>query len=301
MLGTAAGDSLGLPREGLSAGRATKIFGPKLSHRLFFGRGFVSDDTEHAALALLAFRRAGGEPARFGNALARSLKIWILGVPPGVGLATLRACGRLLVGVSTEKSGVFSAGNGPAMRGPILGALAGDDPQKLAELVRVSSRLTHTDPRAEAGALAVAEASAGRWPKEVIEAVERGETGATVAERLGCAGYVTGFVEHTVPVALHVSYRHRADFRGAIEEAVALGGDADTVAAIVGGVVGAHVGREGIPPEWLAGIADPAWSVARLEGIAAGTSGGPPFSLQAARNLALLAIVLWHGLRRLLP
>ena len=301
LLGTAAGDSLGLPREGLRAERATKLFGPTISQRLFFGRGFVSDDTEHAALTLLAFRRAGGDPVRFGNALARALKIWILGVPPGVGLATLRACGRLLIGFSPERSGVFSAGNGPAMRAPILGVLAGDDPKLLAEFVRVSSRLTHTDPRAEAGALAVAEAAAGRWPRETIEAVERGETGAQLAERLGCAGYVTGFVEHTVPVALHVSYRHRADFRAAIEEAISLGGDADTVAAIAGGIVGAHVGKEGIPSEWLAGIADPAWSVARLEKIAVGLAGAPVFPVQVARNFLLLVVVLWHGFRRLFP
>lgn len=300
LLGTAAGDSLGLPREGLRAERAAKLFGPTLSQRLFFGRGFVSDDTEHAALTLLAHRRAGGDSAAFGNALARNLKLWILGVPPGVGLATLRACGRLLVGFSTERSGVFSAGNGPAMRAPVLGVLAGDGPKALAALVRVSSRLTHTDPRAEAGALAVAEAAVGRWPRETVEAAERGETGAQLAERLGCSGYVTGFVEHTVPVALLVSYRHRNAFRAAIEEAISLGGDADTVAAIVGGIVGARVGREGVPSEWLAGIADPAWNVARLEGIANGSAHAPNFPLMLVRNVALLGIVLWHGFRRIL-
>jgi ADP-ribosylglycohydrolase len=41
------------------------------------------------------------------------------------------------------------------MRSAVLGS-AVDDPDTLAELVRASTRLTHTDPRAEAGALAVA-------------------------------------------------------------------------------------------------------------------------------------------------
>jgi ADP-ribosyl-[dinitrogen reductase] hydrolase len=112
---------------------------------------------------------------------------------------------------------------------------------------------------------------------------------------------VTGFVEHTVPIALLVSYRHRTDFRTAIEEAISLGGDTDTVAAIVGGIVGAHVGREEIPLEWLTGIADPGWSIVRLAGIAEGTSGAPPFPLIVVRNLILLGIVLWHGFRRLIP
>jgi ADP-ribosylglycohydrolase len=33
---------------------------------------------------------------------------------------------------------------------------------------------------------------------------------------------------------------------------VEAGGDADTTSAIVGGIVAAHTGRDGIPPEWLA-------------------------------------------------
>ena len=48
ILGTAVGDALGLPREGLSRRRAGKLFGdPPLGHHFLFGRGMVSDDTEH--------------------------------------------------------------------------------------------------------------------------------------------------------------------------------------------------------------------------------------------------------------
>ena len=50
---------------------------------------------------------------------------------------------------------MFSAGNGPAMRAPIIGA-AIDDPDLMRQLVRTSTRITHTDPKAEYGALAVA-------------------------------------------------------------------------------------------------------------------------------------------------
>jgi len=62
---------------------------------------------------------------------------------------------KLLVGVSPKRAGVFSAGNGPAMRAPILGVLIADESQ-LAAFARASTRLTHIDPKAEIGALAIA-------------------------------------------------------------------------------------------------------------------------------------------------
>lgn len=47
MIGTAVGDALGLPMEGLSARRQRKLFAPPLKQR-FVGRyGMISDDTEH--------------------------------------------------------------------------------------------------------------------------------------------------------------------------------------------------------------------------------------------------------------
>ncbi|NLI77862.1 MAG: ADP-ribosylglycohydrolase [Candidatus Riflebacteria bacterium] len=156
LLGQALGDSLGLPCENLSPRRLARLFPPPLRHRFLFGRGMVSDDTEHAVLTALACRDSGGEPAAFGLALAGYLRWWVAALPAGVGWATLRALGKLWLGWSPATAGVVSAGNGPAMRATVLGVVAGDDPARLAELVRVSTRLTHTDPRAEAGALVIA-------------------------------------------------------------------------------------------------------------------------------------------------
>lgn len=41
---------MGLPAEGLSRRRARKWFGGVWRHRLLFGRGMVSDDTDHAIM-----------------------------------------------------------------------------------------------------------------------------------------------------------------------------------------------------------------------------------------------------------
>ena len=63
---------------------------------------------------------------------------------------------KLCIGFPPSRSGIFSAGNGPAMRAAILGVYAAHDHDRLAELIQASTTLTHTDPDAEYGALAVA-------------------------------------------------------------------------------------------------------------------------------------------------
>lgn len=47
LIGTAVGDALGLPAEGLSRRRVQRLYQGQWRHRLIFGRGMLSDDTEH--------------------------------------------------------------------------------------------------------------------------------------------------------------------------------------------------------------------------------------------------------------
>jgi ADP-ribosyl-[dinitrogen reductase] hydrolase len=68
--GMAVGDAIGLPAEGLHPKRQVLLFGAIISHRLFFGRGFLSDDTEHAIMTAQALV-AGG---RLPRALRRFLR-----------------------------------------------------------------------------------------------------------------------------------------------------------------------------------------------------------------------------------
>jgi len=120
LLGTAAGDGLGLSYEGLSRQRAWKNFGPPNRFRFLFGFGMCSDDTEHTCMVAQALIASAGNPAVFERALARRLRNWVFQEPAGIGLATLRACIQLCVGFGLDHSGVFSAGNGPAMRASII-------------------------------------------------------------------------------------------------------------------------------------------------------------------------------------
>lgn len=54
----------------------------------------------------------------------------------------------------------------------------------------------------------------------------------------------------SVPFSLAVFLRHPDDFRSGVLEAVNAGGDTDTTGSMVGALIGANVGPEGIPAEW---------------------------------------------------
>ncbi len=70
-----------------------------------------------------------------------------------------------------------------------------------------------------------------------------------VAKALGCGELVTA--PDTVPFCLWVASHHLDNYPEALATAICVGGDCDTNAAIVGGIVANGVGREGIPPDWL--------------------------------------------------
>lgn len=326
LIGTAVGDSLGLPMEGLSRRRAKRMY-PKLRQQLVAGRGMLSDDTEHACMTAQALLVAAGEVERFERALAWKLRWWLAAMPPAIGGGTLRALVRLWCGV--RPSGVRSAGNGAVMRAPIIGAWL-DDPEQIASFVAASTRLTHLDRRAEMGALAIAIAAhhaardAEIVPEKILgeirrrvavdgelvaalECVERmlAAEPAELANALGLADGVTGYVHHTVPVCLHAWLRAPRDFRRAVGDVIALGGDSDTTGAIVGALAGAAAGDAAIPEEWLA-ISDYPRSLRWIRRLAGRLDEhGAPLALcwpvAPARNAVLMVIVLAIGLRRLLP
>ena len=290
------------------------------------------------AQALLA---SGGDPDRFVRSLAWRLRFWLLGLPAGIGMATLRSILRLWLGFGAQRSGVFSAGNGPAMRSPILGVLYRDRPLLCRELVLRSTRLTHTDPKAFHAAWVVARAASearmhrGSVQPETFAAALRNELGGggeELADLLDCAARsvmrreetldfarslgldrgVSGYSYHTVPVVIHAWLSWPSDYERAVAAVIRCGGDTDTTAAIVGGIVGAAVGPEGIPARWRSGLAEWPCGAAWLErlGIACadmvdGRGPVPPLRFnvpgQCLRNLFFMGVVLFHGFRRLLP
>lgn len=339
IFGTAVGDALGLPYEALSPGRAVKLLGKANKYKFLFGFGMISDDTEHTAMVTQSLIIANQDVKAFQKEFSWQLRLWLISLPAGVGWATLRAIIKLWLGFNPTNSGVFSAGNAPAMRAAILG-VAIKDLEKLKALVKASAQITHKDPKAEYGALTVAFAARIAATKidisaqdffqqlkpllvsggeelinlieQVVKSVEKQELTIDFAKHLGLAKGVSGYVYHTVPVAIHAWLSNQKDFSKAVTEIIECGGDADSTAAIVGGIVGARVGKEGIPKDLLENLFEWPRSKKWLENLAIELSNSLnsnqprkalrlPIYQVLLRNVFFIIVILLHGLRRLFP
>lgn len=331
-LGTALGDALGLPAERMSARAIARRFGRVDRFRLLGRTGFVSDDTEQAALVAQSLARHPDDVDGCARAFRRSLLGWFARLPWGVGRATVRSCVRIGLGISP--SGVMSAGNGASMRAAIVGAFLHDRPERRRAFGRALAEVTHRDVRAVEGALYVAEltASCVRSPRggspapcqeearrivadaelgEAIDrAVELAVRGADTPEA-ATACRTSGFVVHTLAFATYGLLRFGLDPLPALTEAVSAGGDTDSIGAILGGWLGALHGESGLPSALVGRIHDGPFGPTHLRALASclgeiheGRPGRPPrYSPAAAmaRNLALYPVILGHGLRRLAP
>lgn len=174
--------------------------------------------------------------------------------------------------------GQGSYGNGAAMRVAPLGAfLWNAEPAEIYEQARLQSLPTHIHPQGIAGAqlLAHAVALATRFnhdknsfaPQAFLDAllaqasesvyIKQLETiGAlleaepdrcVVAQRLGNAIYAT----LSVPAAIFSFLARHDSFTETVQYALRLGGDADTIGAMAGGLAGAFHGASAIPKNWL--------------------------------------------------
>lgn len=328
LLGGALGDTLGLPAEGMHARRIAKIWKGELKQRMFFGNGMVSDDTEHAVMTLLALQKANGDPYLFSNHLGWSLRWWFASLPAGIGLATARSCIKLWLGWNCRKSGVFSAGNGPLMRAPLIAAYYPIDAEKRAEFIGTSTRITHSDPRALEAAMVVAaatieSANANKDSELIMERLEEfvssdelklrfhnlkkalktGQSVSEFADSFGRKkGYVSGFAPDTAAVAIFAWLRHRGDFKTTILSVIMAGGDTDTVAFVAGSIAGIETPVSKLPSEWLGRIVDWPINPPYMTKIAEGQSKRYPlWPLSLFRNLFFLFIILVHAFRRIFP
>ncbi|MBV8878412.1 MAG: ADP-ribosylglycohydrolase family protein [Planctomycetaceae bacterium] len=315
LLGTAVGDALGLPCEGMSAARIARRFGRLDRFRLLGRTGYVSDDTEQSALVAQSLAKFPADPDRCARAFRRSLVGWFWRLPWGVGLATVRSSFRIMLGFS--RTGVRSAGNGSAMRAAVIGAFFHDQPERRRRAGEAIARSTHTDDRAVQGALYVAELAAA-GPEEARKLVTEPELGAALDRAAALAARsastseaadalkTTGYVVHSVPFALFCYLRYGATPLLALQECIGAGGDTDSIAAILGGWLGARHGEPGLPAHLLACIHDGPFGPSHLRALAEALAGGAPpprYSWIGAlfRNLALYPVILGHGFRRIFP
>ena len=341
ILGTAVGDAVGLPAEGLKPERIKNLGWTDWKHRFFFGKGMVSDDTDHTFFVAQALLSNSDDPQKFKKALAWKFRWWLLGVPAGIGFGTLRAILKLWLFVPLSKTGVWSAGNGPAMRSAIIGARFAGDKENLYEFVKSSTELTHSDPKALIGALAISHAAALAIsnPKEsvpetkeffevlyslsvnddkewqsIVQMVEFSlKENLSVSEfvkKVNLNNGVTGYIYHTVPVAIYTWLRYYGDFKTTLTEVLNCGGDTDTVGAITGALAGTTVGENGIPKKWIDDIIEWPRSTTVLRKVADATTAQNNGKVKMIRyfwpgiiirNVFQLIVVLGHVALRLVP
>lgn len=174
--------------------------------------------------------------------------------------------------------GQGSMGNGGAMRVAPLGAYFADDLVRCADAARNSALVTHTHSEGVAGTIAVAVAAAMAWRLRAVPPTDfagqffgeilrhtpdskvRREIGLAsqtpfgvpfqdVAKSLGNGSLVTA--PDTVPFCLWMAAHNPRYFIEVLGKTISAGGDCDTNAAIVGGIVALSAGRDAIPAEWL--------------------------------------------------
>lgn len=142
-----------------------------------------------------------------------------------------------------------SFGNGAAMRVSAAGFAAGSlEEAKL--LAREITRVTHDHPEglkgAEAIAVAIYMARTGRGISEIRDCMEQNYYPLDFTiDGIRETYRFSGACQNTVPQAL-VAFFESTGFEDAIRNAISIGGDSDTLAAICGAVAEAHYG---IPAE----------------------------------------------------
>jgi ADP-ribosylglycohydrolase len=271
MLGLAVGDALGAPLEGAEPVVAAQAVaaGLEMSGGGWWAPGEWTDDT---ALALALAESIVERGLLDTDDVAQRYIRWANADGKGIGRTTRKALiGARDAGDARARARAhyqetrLAAGNGTVMRAAPIGLSA----RTLAEAVDVARRdaeLTHADPvagatsaglcaalwaiRADADPIAAALAEAvGHQPlTAALQAVRCGDHPALAAL---AAGPEAGACWTTLAVALHALITFD-EYEAGVSWAIALGGDADTNAAVTGAVLGCRHGEQAIPSRWLA-------------------------------------------------
>ena len=246
VFGAAAADAVGASFEGMMPddSRMPEMAG---GGQFSLAAGEVTDDT----LMMLALLETYAEAGCFSRELFFSRMIQTIRVQGKTFGNTTRTLAALVEqGCFPEAAALVvhrlfgSRTNGSVMRTLPIGLTAPSKAAAEAEARRVSS-FTHADSEAADACAAVSSAVYsllhGASKAEVLEAVPakylEGELWPSVdaLESTRCAFCI---------------FRDADDYRDAVARACRLGGDTDTIGAVVGGMYGAYQGLDAVPSEW---------------------------------------------------
>jgi len=291
LLGGAIGDAMGAPFEGLWSDDIPSPESLVASFHEYHGypSGQYTDDTQLTIATIQSIVENGDVVI---PDIARSIaELWRHHSVIGPGGACTQAAERYLATGDHHDMGapVGQAGNGTAMRTAPLGLWFGADRDSLVTAVADVSRLTHQDPRSVAGGVAIALAANLLVSEPTIDAADLcdalassiSDINAELSELIRAlpnrmrspdcrqfiaaagqpsaefaAPIISPFVIPTVLAALDCVLRYRDSWVDAVTAAVRLGGDVDTLGAIVGALAGAIHGDQAIPPNLRSGVQD---------------------------------------------
>ncbi|MEY4531278.1 MAG: hypothetical protein RLZZ156_1999 [Deinococcota bacterium] len=279
LLGLAIGDALGATNEFKTRDSIQENVRDLIGGGwLHLKAGEITDDTEMTLCILEAY--ANGYTL---EAVAQNFLTWLNAKPKDIGNLTRTALGELKRGISPRESGRIAweimrqsgVGNGAVMRSAPTAILRSSDREvRMIETIEIA-RITHFDQRAIEAALwlnamiaaylsGASDQSAWHLAREelLLARVEQHwETpeddvlvwveGARELEitQLDTSGYALA----TVQVAAWV-LMHSENFEEGLILAINQGGDADTIGAVTGALLGAKFGLSNIPKRWRDGL-----------------------------------------------
>lgn len=282
ILGCFLGDAFGAGFEGMNPDRV-KAHLSILSQK--FPRRYTDDTDMTLCLAESIIQSGKVDPEDIAKKF-----ILHCDLTRGYAIGTIRAVLALRVGAQWDQVAriVFergSFGNGSAMRASPVGIFYHQDMEELQKAAMEQSNITHIHPLGQWGSVMQASIIGLAMfqnpeepfrkeeviiklrgvllpgPIEYLRALNEIEKMVTQGESLTAKEIVpllgNGVEAHlSVPSACYIALTHSPNFQEAIQAAISLGGDTDTIAAMVGTIVGTHVGENGLPADWIEQLED---------------------------------------------
>jgi poly(ADP-ribose) glycohydrolase ARH3 len=282
ILGCFLGDAFGSGFEGMNPEKA-RFHMDDLSKK--FPRSYTDDTDMTLALVESIIQSGEVNPEDIAKQFRLSCDL-----TRGYAIGTIKAVQALRAGLKWYEVAriVFengSFGNGAAMRVSPVGLFYHHDLEGLRRAAVEQAKITHVHPLGQWGAVMQA-CSIGLavcqnpkrpfkkvqmitdlreilWggPIEYMKALNKIEEMVGQGKKLQSQEVVkflgNGVEAHfSVPSACYIAIIYSPDFCDAIRAAISLGGDTDTIAGMVGAIVGAHVGEKGLPVEWIEQLED---------------------------------------------
>lgn len=264
LMGVAVGDALGATLE-FTVAHSPNIDEP---HNEIIGGGVfkwqAGEPTDDTDMTIAVAEGIMAKPDAPMASILANFKEWAAGQPKDiggtVGLALdLHTNAEGMYGGATKAHALLNgrtAGNGSLMRTIPVALAYYNDMGRVEEISRLQSRLTHYDTKASNACIIY-----NKLIVEILNATEHTKeqlVGLAIMDTAYDIPYdkisyldlkPSGYVVDSLICALWI-FLNTDSFEDGLIKAVNLGGDADTIGAITGGILGAFYGFNAIPSQW---------------------------------------------------